>query len=179
MMTEKIQSFKTIVELQKFLEDYVNVLKMRSEQMSKQIGEKMRSNDSSNPAELQELRQKMEGDTTDPKKKKTVKKKDPKTNWYTLDAISIYDGIGLKGELELYFKSMEKIKSELDRLVKVKQAVEDLVHKGLKKDMGCVLLLNEELPAEIAFISNTVSRKKFVFTALFSVPTEEPYTIKV
>lgn len=173
MMTEKIQNFKTPEELQKSLEGYINALKMESEKLSKQIGEKMRSTDSSNTIELQELRQKLEGGSTDPKKKSPPKKKDQKANWYNFDAISIYDGIGLKGELELYFKAMEKTKSELEMITKVKQSVDNLVSKGLKRDMGCVLHLNENLPAEIAFTSPNVPRKKFALKLVFDVPTEE------
>ncbi len=179
MRKDKIQNFKTVAELQKSLEEYINILKTTSEELSKIIGEKMRSNDSGNASELQELKQKIEGSTTDPKKKKSTKKKEQKTNWYNFDSISIYDGIGMKGELELYFKSMEKTKSELDRVTKVKQAVDDLVNKGLKRDMGCVMLLNYELPAEISFTSSAVTRKKFSFNAVFNVPREEEYVLKV
>ncbi len=174
MMTEKIQSFKTPEDLQKSLEVYINELKIESEKLSKQIGEKMRSNDSSpNAADLEELRQKIDGSNTDPKKKNTTKKKDKKTNWYNFDAISIYDGIGLKGELELYFKAMEKTKSELEMITKVKQSIDNLVGKGLKRDMGCVLHLNEELPAEIAFTTPSVYKKKFSLKLIFDVPSEE------
>lgn len=183
MITEEIQRFRTVDELQKFLEDHISELKRSSEEASQHIGEKMRSNDSGDPAELQELKQKLEGDTTDPKKKKEVKKstrkKDQKNNWYNFDAISIYDGMGIKGELELYFKAMEMAKAELERVTKVKQAVDDLVTKGLKRDMGCVLVLNHELPAEIAFTSSTTSRRKYSFKAIFNVPVEEPYEIQI
>ncbi|MGI0073793.1 MAG: hypothetical protein ACREA3_08275 [Nitrosotalea sp.] len=179
MTIEKFHSFRTISDLQKYLEGYTNSLKLRNEELSKQIGEKMRSNDSNNTAELQELRQKLEGSTIDPKKKKSTKKKDQRTNFYNFDSISIYDGIGVKGELELYFKAMEKTKSELERTAKIKQAIDDLISKGLKRDMGCVLLLNDELPAEIAFISSVASGKKFGFKAIFNVPCEERYEIKI
>jgi regulator of replication initiation timing len=184
MITEKIQRFRTVDELQKFLEDHISELKKSSEEASQHIGEKMRSNESGDPAELQELKQKLEGNTaTDSKKKKEVRKstrkRDQKNNWYNFDAISIYDGMGIKGELELYFKAMEMAKSELDRVTKIKQAVDDLVNKGLKRDLGCVLVLNHELPAEIAFTSSTTSRKKYSFKAIFNVPVEEPYEIQI
>jgi hypothetical protein len=178
-MTERIQSFRTVTDLQNSLEDYINTLKSRSEELSKTIGEKMRSNDSTTTTEIQEFRQKIEENTTDPKKKKSAKKKDQKANWYNFGAISIYDGIGIKGELELYFKDIERTKSELDRVTKVKQAVDDLVNKGLKRDLGCILLLKEELPAEIAFTPSIASRKKFSFKSIFSVPSEEMYEIKI
>lgn len=110
-------------------------------------------------------------------KKKSMKKKDQKSNWYNFDSISIYDRTGIKGELELYFKAMEQTKSELDVVIKVKQAVDDFVNKGLR-DVGCVLILNHDLLAEIAFTSSSVS-KKFGFKAIFDVPIEIPYEIKI
>ncbi|SRR5579875_392811 len=172
-MTE-VKNFRKVDEMQKFLEAQINSLKGRSDEVSKQIGEKMRSTDSAgnNDAELVELRQRLEGSQTDPKKKKPVKRKDQKSNWHDFGAISIYDGIGMKGELELYFKAMEKMKAELDRMTKVKQALDDLVNKGLKRDMGCVLFLNGETPAEIAFTSSISPRKKFAIRTILSLPRE-------
>lgn len=176
-MTEKIQKFRTVGELQKHLEGHINELKKSADEMSKIVGEKMRVNDSSNTPELQELRQNIEG-SADPKKKKSTKKNDKKTNWHNLDSISVYDGVGVKGELELYFKAIEMTKAELDRATKVKQSLDDLVTKGLKRDMGCVMILNHELPAEISFTSSASSKKKYQFKAIFDVRIEEPYGIK-
>jgi hypothetical protein len=179
MALEKLESFRKISELQQSLDKEINRLKTKTDEMSKLIGEKLRSTESNNAAELQELRQKLEGNTADPKKKKSTKKKDQKSNWYVLDSISIYDGIGLKGELELYFKGMEETKSELDRLTKIKQAIDELVNKGLKRDLGCVLLLKDELPVEIAFTNTVPQRRKFAFKAIFNVPKEELNEIQI
>ncbi|MDE1726747.1 MAG: hypothetical protein KGH89_05725 [Thaumarchaeota archaeon] len=173
MTQEKIKSFRTITELQQMLDSNIGQLKNRSGELSGLIGEKLRATDSTNSAELQDMRQKIEGVTNDPKKKKSVKKKDQKNNWYNLDSISIFDGIGLKGELELYFKAAEQVKSELDRATKIKQAVDDLVARGLKKDLGCVFLTTHELPAEIAFTQTAQSRAKFSFKSIFDVPIDE------
>lgn len=172
-MTE-IKNFRKIDEMQKFLEAQISSLKSNTDDISRQIGEKMRSNETAtnSDADLQELRQKLEGTTTDPKKKKPVKRKDQKANWHDFGAISVYDGIGIKGELELYFKAMEKMKAELERMNKIKQALDDLVNKGLKRDMGCVLFLNGESPAEISFTSSIAPRKKVSIRSIFSVPRE-------
>lgn len=172
MISGTIHSFKTPEEMQKSLEGYIAALKAESENLSKLIGEKMRSTDSSNAAEMQELKQKLEGGGADPKKKNAPKKKDQKANWYAFDSLSIYDGIGLKGELELYFKAMEKTKSELEMVTKVKQSIDSLVSKGLKRDMGCILHLGEALPAEIAFTNTSEPRKKFSLRMVFEVPIE-------
>jgi hypothetical protein len=197
MREEKIKNFRTITELQKSLENDLSTLKSRSDEISKLIGEKLRATDSGNTEELQEFRQKLDDDTaaadpkkkspgqktdagkTDPKKKKITKKKDQKSNWYNFDAISIYDGIGIKGELELYFKAMEQTKTDLDKTTKIKQAVDDLANKGLKRELGCVMFTNQELPAEIAFTRPVISKKRFAYKAIFNVQREEMDEIKI
>lgn len=87
--------------------------------------------------------------------------------------------MGPKGELELYFKGMEETKVVLDKITKIKQNIDDLVSKGLKKELGCVLLLNNELPAEVAFIKSGGQRKKFAYKAIFNVPREEMYEVHI
>ena len=179
MTVEKLQNFRTVYELQQYLDAEINRLKQKSEELSKLVGEKLRSTDPNDNAELQELKQKLEGSTNDPKKKKPVKKKDQKSNWYNFDSISIFDGIGPKGELELYFKGIEDTKLALDKITKIKQGVDDMVSKGLKKELGCVLLLNNELPAELAFTKGSALRKKFAYKAIFILPKEELYETQI
>ncbi len=173
MTSSQIQRFRAVSELQKLLDSKISTLKEDSDKLSKLIGEKLRATDANDSSDLQELREKIEGDTNDPKKKKVTKKKDKKSNWYNLDAISIYDGMGAKGELELYFKSLEETKSELGNITKVKQSIDDLVSKGLRKEFGCVMILGHELPAEIAFFKNPIARKKFGYKAIFNVPKDD------
>ena len=183
MTTTQIHSFRAISELQKSLDKKIMTLKEASDKLSILIGEKLRATETSDASDLQELREKIEGDTSDPKKpeggkhepkrKKVTKKKGQKNNWYNLDAISIYDGIGLKGELEIYFKVLEETKSELDRVTKVKQSIDDLVEKGVRKELGCVIRIGNEIPAEMAFFKTPLSRKKFAFKSIFAVPRED------
>jgi hypothetical protein len=179
MISERLLNFRTVPELQQYLDNEINILKQKSDELSKVIGEKLRSTESNDNAELQELRQKIEGTTTDPKKKKGVKKKDQKNNWYNFDSISIFDGIGPKGELELYFKGMEETKLALDKITKIKQGIDDIISKGLKKELGCVLLLNNELPAEVAFTNDGPPRKKFAYKSIFSTPRDELYEVQI
>jgi hypothetical protein len=179
MISERLLNFRTVPELQEYLDNEINMLKQKSDEFSKVIGEKLRSTESNDNAELQELRQKLEGTTTEPKKKKSVKKKDQKNNWYNFDSISIFDGIGPKGELELYFKGMEETKLALDKITKIKQGIDDIVNKGLKKELGCVLLLNNELPAEVAFTNGGPQRKKFAYKSIFSTPKDELYEVQI
>jgi hypothetical protein len=178
MKGQTIQRFKQISELQKLLDEQIKSLKEENENMSRTIGEKLRVTDSNNSTELQEFREKIESSEGDTKKKKQVKKKDQKSNWYNLDAISVYDEIGLKGELELYFKTLEESKSELDRMTKIKQSIDELANKGLKKELGCIMRMNNQLPAEIVFTQTPATRDKFSFKAIFNVPSEIIHEIK-
>ena len=171
-MTEDIRKFKTFEDMQIIIEKELNDLKNKSEKYSKIIGDKLRENqDPIHDSDLVELKEKLDG-PTDPKKKKTVKK-DKKVNWHDLEGISVFDGMGLKGELELYFKALEETKSKIENLEKTKVAINNLVSKGLRRDLGCIALIRQNLPSEMVFVkSNVLNEKKFSFRSIFSVYTE-------
>ncbi len=181
MQEEKVMHFHTIEGLQSFLANDLEDLKKKSDEYSKLIGEKLREATDNNSADLAELKEKLEG-PTDPKKNKSTKptkKKDQKTNWHNLGTISIYDGIGVKGELELYFKALDAMKLRIEKVQKVKEALDGLVSRGLKKDLGCVALMNNDLSFEMAFIKTGEPKAKFSFKAIFNVATEQLNEIKI
>ena len=177
MQEGEVMHFRTIEELQLSLGKELEELKKKSEEYSRTIGEKLRVVETSNPTDLAELKEKLEG-PTDPKKK-TVKKKDMKTNWHNLGDILVYDGIGLKGELDLYFKSLEAMKSKIDKLQKAKNSVDDLISKGLKKDLGCVILISSDMIFEMVFIKMSQPKAKFSFKSIFDVGIEQIHEIKI
>ena len=177
MQEGKIIHFRTVDELKLSLDKELEDLKKKSDEYSRIIGEKLRVEETANPADLAELKEKLEG-PADPKKKKPVKKKDKNSNWHSLGDVSVYDGIGVKGELEHYFKSLEIIKSKIEKLQKAKNSIDDLISKGLKKDFGCAILISE--PAfEIVFIKTGVPKAKFSFKSIFDVGVEKNYEIKI
>jgi len=167
----KIVRVRTINELQTLLDNYLADLKKEADDYSSLIGIKMRSSEINETAELAELKEQLEG-PSDPKKKKTVKKKDKKTNWLEMDSVSVYDGVGLKGELELYFKALKELKSLIEKTQKVKETIDGLVSKGLKRDLGCVTLLGYELPFEIAFLKSNQTRPIFSYKSILSTGVE-------
>jgi len=173
MQTGQIMRFRAIEELQTSLQKYLDELKKQSEEYSKLIGEKIRGDQSANPEDLADLKTKLEGPTTDPKKKKPTKKKNNNASWLDFGSISVYDGLGLKGELELYFKAVEELKTEIEKVQKAKESVDSLVTKGLKKDIGCVALMNHELPFEVNFIKLSQPRSRFSYKAIFHVMSED------
>ncbi len=179
MQTGKIMHFNAVEELQLSLEQYLVDLKKKSEEYSKLIGEKIRLVQSTTPEDLADLKEKLDGPTDPKKKNHPVKKKNQKTNWLDFGAISVYDGIGIKGELELYFKALDVLKSEIEKVQKTKESVDNITAKGLKKDIGCVTLMNHELPFEINFIKLIQSRSKFSYKGIFHVLSEELNEIKI
>lgn len=179
MKEDDVMYFHTIAELQLLVESDLQVLKKKSGEYSESIGEKLRSgNTASDSAEMAELKEKLEG-PVDPKKKKRVKKKDQKTNWYDFGHISVYDGIGTKGELEIYFKALEELKSKIERLEKIKEAIDDMISKGVKRELGCRALLNHDLTLQISFITARQPKAKFSYKSIFNVPGELIHEIKV
>lgn len=179
MKEDDVMYFHTISELQSSVENDLNTLKKKSGEYSEAIGEKLRSgNTASDSTEMAELKEKLEG-PVDPKKKKPIKKKDQKANWYDLGHISVYDGIGPKGELEIYFKALEELKSKIERLEKIKAAIDDLIAKGVKRELGCMALLNHDLTLQISFISARQPKAKFSYKSIFNVPGELIHEIKI
>ena len=179
MKEDDVMYFHTISELQSSVENDLKTLKKKSGEYSEAIGEKLRSgNTASDSAEMAELKEKLEG-PIDPKKKKPIKKKDQKANWYDLGHISVYDGIGPKGELEIYFKALEELKSKIERLEKIKTAVDDLISKGVKRELGCMVLLNHDLTLQISFITARQPKAKFTYKSIFNVPGELIHEIKI
>lgn len=171
--------FQTIGELQSSLASNLQALKKKSEEYSELIGEKLRSQNTTNDStEMAELKEKIEG-PADPKKKKTVKKKDQKTNWYDLGPVWVYDGVGTKGDLEIYFRALEEMKSKIEKLEKIKGAVDDLISKGVKRELGCTAFLNHDSVLQISFIKAGQPKAKFSYKSIFNLPGEIVHEIRI
>ena len=171
MKTGDVMHFRTIEELQLSIDKQLEELKKIADEYSKTIGEKIRENEGNQSEDLAELKEKLQG-PTDLKKKQPSKKKDQKKNWYDMGAISVYDGIGVKGELELYFQALDEIKSNIESLQKTKEAINSLVLRGLRKDLGYAALMRHNMPFEITLLKSDGAKSKFSFKAIFSVETE-------
>ena len=171
--------FHSIEELQLHLVNHLKILKKKSEEYSEAIGEKIRFENSTNDStEIAELKEKLEG-STDLKKKKAVKKKGNESNWHDLGSISFYDGIGTKGELEIYFKVLEKVKSDIEKIEKVKEAIGNLISKGVKREIGCIVLLNHDMSLQVCFVKTGKPKTKFSYKSIFTIPSEIIHEIKV
>ena len=152
---------KQIEDVEKKIDEY-----------SKLIGEKIRIGQESHEqdSEFNELKEKIQGE--DDHKKKKSKKKQKNSQWFELDGVQIYNEMGLKGELELYFKANEFLKEHLENLRKIKKTVDSIIDKGLKDDMGCIAFQGLNMPYQIAFQKTGIQRKKFSFKSTIEAMPE-------
>ena len=175
MKEKEIIKFDTVAELQSTLKKELDSMQKKSEEYSKLVGEKLRSQRGEGAAEFDEIKAALEG----PKdgKKKPIKKK-TSTQWKQFDSILVYDGVGLKGELEIYFQGLEELKSKVEKLKKIVDSVDKLLLQGLKKELGCFAVMNGDMSFRIAFRSSQ-PKAKFAYKTIFDVEVERPIAIKI
>jgi len=114
--------------------------------------------------------------------KKKKSKKGHSDKWYNLNEILVYNGMGLKGELELYFKAIDELKIKLENLRRILATLNNVIEKGLKGDMGCVAFKGTEGLLEIVFIKSTGMRETFSLKSIYSgaaIPIENMIKIGV
>ena len=114
--------------------------------------------------------------------KKKKSKKGVSDKWFNLNEILVYNGIGLKGELELYFKAIDESKSKLETLRRILESLNNIIEKGLKGDMGCIAFRGTEGILEIAFLKSTGVRENFSLKSIYTgdaIPVENIIKIGV
>ena len=187
-----IRRYNTVSSLKSNLEKEIEETKQSITEYSDVLGEKIRINDefSKDDPEFLELKLKIENNFTDEKKtdakiddtknnnKKDVEKKNiekPKKSskkdnesWYNLDQIMVYNGIGLKGELELYFKAIDELKTKLETLQRTLSALNNIIEKGLKDDQACIAFQGSNGPLQISFLKTSDVRKNFSFKSIYA-----------
>jgi len=194
-----IERFNSVNSLQTSLQKEIEDTELIIQEYSNLLGEKIRSNEdsSSDDPEFLALKAKLDGDSSDDKSKdkkskdkksKDKKSKDKKSKdkkspdkkkkskkgasdkWYDLNEVLIYNGIGLKGELELYFKAIDELKSKLEHLRRTLESLNNVIEKGLKGDMGCIVFKGTEGILQIAFLKSTVVRENFSLKSIYTGP---------
>jgi len=182
-----IERFNSINSLKVNLEREIEDTEITIQGYSNILGEKIRSNEesSADDPDFLELKEKFTGESTDKKsddkksddkksndKKSIDKKKKPKKGisdkWYNLNEILVYNGIGLKGELELYFKAVDELKTKLENLRRTLSTLNNVIEKGLKEDMGCVAFRGNEGFLEISFLKSSKMRQNFSLKSIYS-----------
>jgi hypothetical protein len=187
----KISLEKEIEDTEVIIQEYSNMLgdKIRTNEES-----------SSDDPEFLALKAKLDGDSSDGKskdkkskdkskdKKSKDKSKDKKSEskkssdkkkkskkgvsdkWFNLNEILVYNGIGVKGELELYFKAIDQSKAKLENLQRTLSSLNNVIEKGLKADMGCIAFKGTEGILEIAFLKSTGARENFSLKSIYTGP---------
>lgn len=187
-----IRRYNTVSYLKSNLEKEIEEVEQSINEYSNILGEKIRINEelSKDDPEFLELKSKLENNPADKKKadvkaddskkrdKKTTEKKTsdkPKKSskkdsehWYNLDQLMVYNGIGLKGELELYFKAIDELKSKQENLQRTISALNNIIEKGLKEDMPCITFQGSNGPLQISFLKTSDVRKNFSFKSIYS-----------
>jgi len=207
-LIEKFNSIKSLkVNLEKEIEDTELIIK----EYSNLLGEKIRANEesSADDPDFLALKEKLEGNSSDDKskdktskdktskdktskdKKQEIKKRSDKNKkskkghsdkWFNLNEILVYNGMGLKGELELYFKAIDELKSKLENLQRTLSTLNNVIEKGLREDMGCVTFRGSEGILEIAFLKSTGTRETFSLKSIYTgaaIPVENMIKIGV
>jgi len=203
-MEKLVERFNSVSSLKTNLEKEIEDTELVIQEYSNLLGEKIRTNEesSNDDPEFLALKAKLEGSSddkskekkTDDKKSKEKKSKEKKPErkkkskkgvsdkWYNLNEILIYNGIGLKGELELYFKAIDESKSKLENLRRTLTSLTNVIEKGLKGDMGCVVFRGTEGILEIAFLKSTGARENFSLKSIYTgtaIPVENMIKIGV
>jgi len=192
-----IERFNSVSSLKTNLEIEIEDTERINKEYSDMLGEKIRVNEesSADDPEFLALKAKLDGGSSDEKSKskksddkksKDKKSKDKKPenkksndkkkkskkghsdNWYNLNEILVYNGIGLKGELELYFKAIDELKTKLENLRRTLTTLNNVIEKGLKGDMGCIAFKGTEGVLEIAFLKSTGMRESFSLKSIYS-----------
>lgn len=107
-------------------------------------------------------------------------KKGISDKWYNLNEILVYNGIGLKGELELYFKAVDELKGKLENFQRTLSTLDNVIEKGLKEDMGCIAFRGAGGLLEISFLKSAGTRENFTLKSIYTgkaIPVEN--TIKI
>ena len=90
MKEKEIIKFDTVVELQATLKKELDLMQKKSEEYSKSVGEKLRSQQGESSTAFDEIKAALEG-PQDGKKKPTKKKQS--TQWKQFESILIYENL--------------------------------------------------------------------------------------
>ncbi|MGD2107439.1 MAG: hypothetical protein PVH93_07515 [Nitrosopumilaceae archaeon] len=189
-MNQKIIHFNSVEDLKDKLEKQIKNLDNKIELHSKLIGDKIREGEKENSEEFSDLKDKLnsgksnnkksndkkpdkkhsKNKKSEPKKKKS--KKGESENWIEYENLHLFNGVGTRGELELYFKSLEEMKNDSEKLKTTKDSLEKLMVSGIKKDLGGVGYEHPDGTFELAFIKTESKREKFSFKTILTVGCE-------
>jgi len=202
-LVKLIRRYNTISSLKSSLNKEIEDTEQSINEYSNVLGEKIRINEefSKDDPEFLELKSKLENnvdrnktntkidDTKINSKRNTEKKNGEKPkksskkdseSWYNLDQVMVYNGIGLKGEIELYFKAIDELKTKLETLQRTLSVLNNIIEKGLKEDMACIAFQGSNGPLQLSFLKTSDIRKNFSFKSIYAcIAISQENTIKI
>lgn len=177
----QLEQFDTIEDMKEYLSSEIQRLDNQINNYSTLIGEKLRNEEKNiTNNELDDFKSKLtqinepkskDGKNNTKKTKKSTKK-NINSQWLNFEGIRIFNGVGIKGELELYFKALDEMKTKNEILKNNKNALENLTTTGIKKDLNCVSLNQLNGALDVAFVKNNNPKRKFAFKSICSLPCE-------
>lgn len=193
----KINLEREIDDVQASIQEYSNILgqKIRSPEetllddsdflafkakLDESLTNKKHDNKQSDGKKEKEVIKTPEIKNTVEKKKKS--KKGINDKWFDLNEIRIYNEIGVKGELELYFKTIDELKAKLENLQRTLSTLNNIIEKGLKENMGCMVFRGTTGTLELAFLKSIGFRKNFSLKSTYTgsaIPVEKGIKIGV
>ncbi|MHA7733892.1 hypothetical protein [Nitrosopumilus sp. S6] len=184
MNSNQIHHFRSVDELHESVDKNLEALNKKIDDYSKLLGEKIRSEEKNDDSKFSDLKEKLDivnstdSKNTTKKKSNSKNQKQRKTkkgeqkNWIQYQDVHLYNGIGTRGELELYFKSLEDMKAKAEKLKNTKETITQLISTGIKKDLGCVGLEQENGSYQLAFVPSELKRPKFTYKSIMTIGCE-------
>jgi len=74
---------------------------------------------------------------------------------------------------------LEKAKSNIEKIEKIKESIDNLISKGVKRELGCIALLNHDMSLQVCFVKTGKPKTKFSYKSVFTIPSEIIHEIKI
>lgn len=170
VLTE-IRTFYSLKEIREIAEDQLNQYKMMLEDYTQWLGTLLRSPERSKDQEWNKKTADLQKILKAGSRKGGKKDEKPNTSTEWVQFKELMLCADDFGEAEIIFEAVEQIKSNVDKLEKVKNSLVDLERYGVGKDVLYITYLHDGIPEKILFKVRRGSEltEKFKFIADFSV----------
>jgi len=176
-LTTEIRSFHSLQDLRDSVVVQISQYKTLVEEYSERLGSFLRDLESTHSKEewfknLSALHRLPKKTERSEKKKKGGKEKATSTEWVPMRGVLL--SASEQGEVEILFDAIEEMKSKIEQLSKVKEAVDDLERLALGKEIVYVAYVHEGAPEKIVlrYKKGGEPSEKFNFATDFSILKE-------
>jgi hypothetical protein len=185
--SSQIVVFETLHDFRQFVDSAIQQHKSELSRYEDELGLMLRQagQDGSDATWTKEMENKLGKEKqakTDEKKDGKEKKNDKKekrgkeraegkakkgtTNWRMYRDIQIYSGIPNQGKTEVYFETVNELKTSVEKLERIRDALAQLVTVGLSNVLYLVSI-KSGIPTKLVLLQQTGGESKFEFKADF------------